>query len=187
MIEAPHSKSSFDCRWTVVAACLSLVAVTGSLWLSLGMHLKACPLCLYQRSFAMSAAAVLLVGLLTELRRTAVLHLLALPLVVGGAGIAAFHEYLELAGVLECPSGLWGAGSAPQQSLAAFLALLVATLVPATRFSASGNRPRQVAVAVAFGLLMAVGTIKSAPPMPAAPKKPYDQPLDICRPPYRSP
>ena len=34
---------------------VALLAVTGSLWLSIGMKLKACPLCFYQRTFVMGA------------------------------------------------------------------------------------------------------------------------------------
>lgn len=43
---------------------VALAALLGSLWLSIGMGLKACPLCLYQRTFVMGVAAVLGVGFL---------------------------------------------------------------------------------------------------------------------------
>lgn len=185
MTEVANSNSPFNYRCTVIAALLSVFGVAGSLWLSIGMHLKACPLCLYQRAFVMSAAAVLLVGLFTEIRRSASLPLLALPAVVSGLGVAAFHEYLELTGKLECPAGLFDVGSAPQQSLAVFLAVLVVLVVPTTRFFVSGIKPWQFAFVIAIGTLIAIGTIKSAPPMPPAPTKPYDQPLEICRPPHR--
>src|SRR5262245_9418060 len=74
--------------WNVLALVVALVAVGGTLWLSLGMGLKACPLCYYQRSFVMGAAAVLLLAQLTELRGSAVVSVLAMPLAVAGLGIA---------------------------------------------------------------------------------------------------
>ena len=170
--------------WTVVGTVLAVCGVAGSLWLSLGMNLKACPLCLYQRAFMASAAAVLVLGLLTEIRKSRILPLLALPATFAGLGVAVFHEYLELTGKLECPAGLFGIGSAPQQSVAVFLILAAALLIPFMR-PGNGVKPWQVAVAAVLGVMIALGTIKSAPPMPAAPTKPYDQPLEICRPPYQ--
>jgi disulfide bond formation protein DsbB len=46
-------------RFAVAALAVSAVGTVGSLYLSLGMGLKACPLCFYQRTFMMSTAAVL--------------------------------------------------------------------------------------------------------------------------------
>src|SRR5262245_38552223 len=51
--------------WNWLALLVSAVAVAGSLWLSLGVELVGCPLCFYQRTFAMCAFGVLLVGLLS--------------------------------------------------------------------------------------------------------------------------
>src|SRR5436190_1785121 len=65
--------------WTYVAAAASLAALAGSLYLSLGMGLKACPLCFYQRVFAMSTVGVLLLGLLVPGGRPGLASLLALP------------------------------------------------------------------------------------------------------------
>src|SRR5438105_3179089 len=70
---------------------VAVFALAGSLWLSVGMGLKACPLCFYQRTFIMGVVAVLGVGMLTGERHRAVLNLLALPSVVAGFGVAAFH------------------------------------------------------------------------------------------------
>src|SRR5436309_14988321 len=89
---------------TWLALLVSAVAVAGSLWLSLGMGLIACPLCFYQRTFAMSAFGVLAVGLLGSERR-GLLCLLALPLAVGGLAVAGWHVSLEVRGKLECPGG----------------------------------------------------------------------------------
>src|SRR5260370_16019931 len=85
---------------------VALLALAGSLWLSVGMGLKACPLCFYQRTFVMGVVAVLWIGVLTGERHRAGLNLLALPLVVAGFGVAAFHVFLELTGKLECPGGI---------------------------------------------------------------------------------
>ena len=183
-ISTAGSEQAGSIRWTAVCTVLAVCGVVGSLWLSLGMNLKACPLCLYQRAFMASAAAVLLTGLLTDLRRSTILPLLALPAVFAGLGVAGFHEYLEMTGKLECPAGLFGVGSAPQQSVATFLILAAALLFSFVR-AGNSAKPGQVAFAAVLGVMIAFGTIKSAPPMPAAPTKPYDQPLEICRPPYQ--
>lgn len=165
---------------------VALLATLGSLWLSVGMGLKACPLCFYQRTFAMSVVGVLAIGLLTGARHRNVLAVLSLPLTVGGFGVAAFHVYLELTGKLECPPGVLGLGTSPQQSLAVFLVLLVLVSLSVVSAGTFGE-PRLVAsvAAVVLGVLFAVGAIVSAPPMPSPPTKAYETPLEICRPPYR--
>ncbi len=164
---------------------VALLATLGSLWLSVGMGLKACPLCFYQRTFVMSVLGVLGIGVLTGTRHRNVLTVLALPLAVGGFGVAAFHVYLELTGKLECPSGVMGIGTAPQQSLAVFLLLFVLVLVGVVRAGTLGE-PRLAVSMAAFvlGVLFALGAVVSAPPMPGPPTKAYETPLEICRPPF---
>src|SRR5260370_8662109 len=49
--------------WVWAALLVALIALAGSLWLSMGMGLKACPLCFYQRTFVMAPVAVLVFGL----------------------------------------------------------------------------------------------------------------------------
>lgn len=164
---------------------VALVVLLGSLWLSVGMSLKACPLCFYQRTFVMGVVAVLGVGLLTGHQHRGVLNLLALPLVVAGLGVAVFHEYLELTGKLECPAGVMGIGTAPQQSLAALVVLLilVAIGVAHSGLGATARWPAS-AGALVLGLLLSVASVASAPPMPPVPTKAYTTPLDMCRPPF---
>lgn len=165
---------------------VALVALAGSLWLSIGMGLKACPLCFYQRTFVMGVVAVLGIGLLAGERHRGILNNLALPLAVGGVGVAIFHVYLELIGKLECPTGVIGMGTAPQQSLVALTALLVLIGVGVGRSRRFGEvHNAAVGGAVVLGLLLAWGAVASSPPMPAAPTKSYTTPLDICRPPFR--
>jgi disulfide bond formation protein DsbB len=187
-IQAPPSVGAASRLWTWAAFLISVIALAGSLWLSIGMNLKACPLCLYQRTFVMGVVGVLAMGLLTSVRRWGPVDLLALPLAVAGLGVAVFHEYLEATGKLECPGGLLGVGTSPQQSLAA-QALLVLFLGIGTLRSQGGLGfgPLSVVGAFVLGLLFVVGAIASAPPMPAAPTKAYEQPLEICRPPFRGP
>jgi disulfide bond formation protein DsbB len=167
---------------------VALVALAGSLWLSIGMKLRACPFCFYQRTFVMSVVAVLGVGLLAGRRHQGVLNLLALPLVVGALGVAVFHVYLERTGKLECPAGVMGIGTAPQQSLAVLLVLLVLVGVGVVRSRKVGEpHPVAVCAAVVLGLLLAWGAIASSPPMPPVPTQAYTTPLDICRPPFHAP
>ncbi len=164
---------------------VALVALAGSLWLSMGMKLKACPFCFYQRTFVMSVVAVLAIGLLAGPRQRAVLNVLALPLVVGALGVAVFHVYLELTGKLECPAGLLGVGTAPQQSLTILILLLLVVAVGVIQSRTAGEaHPAAAGAAIVLGLLLAWGAVASSPPMPAAPKQPCTTPLDICRPPF---
>jgi hypothetical protein len=167
---------------------VALIALVGSLWLSIGMSLKACPLCFYQRTFVMGVVAVLGIGLLTGERHRSVLNLLALPLVVAGLGVAVFHETLERGGKLECPAGVLGIGTAPQQSLAVLAVLLLVVVAGIVLSRKAGESPWPVAAgSVVVGLLLAWGSVASAPPMPPTPTKAYDpekQPLDMCRPPF---
>jgi disulfide bond formation protein DsbB len=171
--------------WLVLALLLSLAALVGSLALSLGLNLRACPLCFYQRTFAMALVGVLGMGLITGLARSDRFGLIAVPLAVGGLGVALFHVYLELTGTLECPEGLFGLGTAPQQSLVTFAAILGLLVgdVAAGPEGAAGKRPAFIGSLILGGLL-AVASCIANPPMPAAPSQAYPGPPDICRPPY---
>jgi disulfide bond formation protein DsbB len=176
--------------WAWAALVLSLIATAGSLYLSMGLKLKACPLCFYQRTFAMAVFAVLAVGLVGDRARAGFLCLLTLPLALGGLGVAVFHERLVLTGVLECPPALLGLGSAPAQSLTIFglLTLAIACGAWASRHQLAMPGILTVCGAALLGLVLAWGCVVSSPPLPAAPKQAYDpvkQPLDMCRPPYR--
>lgn len=173
--------------WTWAALAASGATVAGSLYLSLGMDLLACPLCFYQRTFAMSVVGVLAIGLLTGAARGGVLSLLALPAGVGGLGVAAFHVFLELNGTLECPAGVLGVGTAPQQSLAALA--VVVTLLVRDALAARGQAGLQMPAflsSLVLGGLFAWGCVAGSPPLPKVPEKPYDAPLKVCRPPYRA-
>lgn len=185
MSEGSPSKSSV-LGWTACALAIALLGLAGSLWLSIGMGLKACPLCYYQRTFMMAVVGILLTGLLTPARTSALPNLLALPAAVGGLGVAVFHVGLEAAGKLECPGGLLGLGTAPKQSLAVFVLLLIplaGAVVQGRKSTGSGGWAALTGVVA--GALFALGGIKSAPPLPTPPAEPYDEPLIVCRPPYQ--
>src|SRR5688572_30696598 len=170
------------------ALVLALVASAGSVWLSLGLGLKACPLCFYQRSFVFGAVGVLAMGFLAG-ARPGLPSLLALPLGAAGLGVALFHNIRALGGRAKCPGGLAGVGTAPQQSLIAtglVVALLIAGAAAGARSAPSG-RGRNIAAGLLFGVLAGALAIVSAPPLPAAPAKPYETPFDMCRPPFRVP
>ena len=166
------------------ALVVSLAALGGSIFLSLGLNLKACPLCFYQRTFVMSLVAVLGTSLVLHGGRGIRIGLLALPLATAGLGVALFHEFLELKGTLECPLGVFGVGTAPQQSLAMFVVVFAILAVDVLR---------RAAVWPAFpgtlliGGLLAVASCTTNPPMPAPPTQPYPSAPEICRPPYHAP
>ena len=173
--------------WTWAALLVGLLALAGTLYLSLGMGLRACPLCFYQRTFVMAVVGVLLVGLVAGGTRPGLLSLLVLPLCVGGLGVAYFHVYLEQQGILECPYGILGWGTAPQQSLGAFVLLTLLVLVDVRH--SLGSRGRAWAAALGplvLGALFAWGAIASTPAAPK-PTALYKLPLDEdgCRVPYR--
>jgi len=173
-----------------LAFLASIVAVTGSLYLSLVMKLVACPLCFYQRTFAIAACAVLTVGLLTGMGRAVPLSLLALPLALGGLGVSGFHVYLEATGKLECPKGIWDLGSAPQQALGALVLLtLLLLLDAASRVGTVRFGGFAFVLGLALGGAAAYGCVISAPAIKPR-DKPYDaekEPFNICRPPYDAP
>jgi disulfide bond formation protein DsbB len=172
-----------------VASVFSVLGTFGSLILSIGLNLKACPLCFYQRSFVMASLAALILGRFVERSRPGLICLLSVPLAWAGLSVAAFHEYLVLTNVLECPQALVGLGTAPAQSLAMFAALAATTTIGAWigRRESSRQGIGTLFGASVLGVLMAAACVKSSPPLPAAPTAPYDplkQPLDTCRRPF---
>jgi disulfide bond formation protein DsbB len=174
---------------TWVALGVALVGASGSLYLSLGMGLHACALCFYQRAFVLAALGALATGLAAGVGRGGGLSLLVSPIALGGLGVATFHVKLELDGTLECPAGVWGLGTAPQQSLAVFLALTLVLVVDFVRPSAAPNGSSLGALALAGGLGAAVafGSLYANPPLSDSPSKPPDGPPKVCRRPYVGP
>jgi len=177
---APAAPAARFGLFAALALLVALAAVGGSLYLSLGMDLKACPLCLYQRAFVMAAAGILLLAWLAGSPQPGLASLLALPPALAAAGVAAFHVYLEQTGKLVCPQGVLGVGTAPQQALAVQALLLLLLVVDVGRHCCW-----QAAVAGLLGVAFAVGAVVSAPPMPKP--EPFDKPPDRCRPPYPGP
>jgi hypothetical protein len=165
--------------WQHAALLLALAGLAGSLYLSIGMGLKACPLCFYQRSFVMAVAAVLSIGWLLHLQQES-LCMLAIPLAASGLGVSLFHVYLEFTGKLECPQGMFRLGTAPQQAFA-LLALLFAALLGG---ALTLRRSSLVSIGILLGAALAAASIWSTPPVPNAPSQPYVEPLTICRPPF---
>jgi disulfide bond formation protein DsbB len=178
MLETTRPPRSTIYAWT--ALLMGVVAVGGSLYLSSAhMGLKACPLCFYQRTFAMAVIGILVIGLLSRVDAT-LLSLLALPSAVGGLGVAIFHVYLVQTGKLECPKGLLDLGPAPVQSLAAYALMLFPLLADVFRARAVAGL-----AAVVLGSVFVWASISFNPAPPPAPDKPYPKPPDICRVPYR--
>src|SRR5438552_1180280 len=100
--EAPPPAPKSVLFWNVAALVVALAAVAGSVWLSLGKDLWACPLCYYQRAFVMSVAALLFMAQLTDVRGSAFTSVMAIPLAAAGLSIAGWHVYLEWNGKLVC-------------------------------------------------------------------------------------
>lgn len=173
------------------AITMAVVGTVGSVFLSVGLGLKACPLCFYQRSFVMAALAVLALGRFLEPSRPGLICLLCVPLAWAGLGVAVFHEYLEMTKVLECPPVLWGI-TAPVLSLIVFnfLATDVSYGAWCGRHESTRQSLSTLIAAALAGVALAVACVKSSPPLPAVPTAPYDavkQPLDTCRRPFRAP
>lgn len=166
--------------WILVPAAAA--GVVGSLGLSLALGLKACPLCFYQRSFALVALVALLLAQWNASAEGRAMGLrLAWTSCLAGLGVALFHVRLEARSVLECPDGVLGVGTAPQQSLA-FFVLFAALLAP--RVFARGWARGPAVLATVLGVLVAVASLVANPPLPPVPTKPYTEPPTICRPPF---
>jgi disulfide bond formation protein DsbB len=115
--------------FTATALAAAIASVGGSFSLTLGLGLIACPLCLLQRAFAVAVLGILFLGLVTKIRDTGLVNLLAfLPTMIGTL-IAAWHTVLDVTGQQICPSGVLGLGTTAQQSLASYV-LILAALVP---------------------------------------------------------
>jgi hypothetical protein len=135
----------------------------------------------------MAVAGILLTALLTAARGSALPHVLALPATVAGLGIAVFHVWLEVSGTLECPHGIFGVGTAPQQSLTVFLLLLIPQSMAVIRERQSREFGIvAIVTALVFGALLGVAAIKSSPSLPPVPDQPYDTPPAVCRPPFQT-
>jgi disulfide bond formation protein DsbB len=171
----------------LLALLFSAAAVAGSLYLSLGLGLVACPLCFYQRTFAFALVGLLTTGVLLPESRHGRLCVLALPLAVGGLGVAGFHTLLATTGKLECPLGIADLGPAPVQSLTVFVLITLAVVVGAV---GEMKRDPRTILAVVAALALGAGAVYGsvvANPVPPEPKEPYpaDQKVLTCRVPYR--
>lgn len=189
MIEPDATKKHSASVWSVAALCMGMLGAVGSVYLSIGLGLKACPLCFYQRSFMMAATVVLATLLWLDGLRSTRACIVALPLAWAGVAVAAFHEYLVLSGKLECPPALFGWGDGPAQSLAAFTVLTLLCLAGAwaNRRTAVRQGFPTIIGAAFIGVGLAWACIVSAPPLPPCPTQPYNpakQPFDMCRPPF---
>ncbi len=187
MLLAQTGTGTQEALWFWIALLIAAGGTGGSLWLSLGKKLKACPLCFYQRSFVIAPLGVLLLGALSGTGQWDLFALLALPAATPGLAIAVFHVYLELSGKLECPPGALNLGSVPKQSCLMFVLLTAALVLQALGAEVSGvlGAGGLIAIAVLFGVLLAAGSVAATPGPPPPPKEPYPGPPETCRPPYR--
>lgn len=181
-VEAPGGNGVL----TWLAFLVSLGVAAGSVWLTVGMHLIACPLCIYQRAFAFAALGVLIVGVFVGVRRRGLLSALALPPAFAAIVVAGFQIYLELDETLECPLGPFEIGSAPQEAGAALAALLLVLLVDSLVGGAGKVGAAAVCGAAAVGILLGVASLATAPTL-VRPKAPYEVPVEKfgCRPMFK--
>jgi len=169
-----------------VALLVALAGSIGSVWLSVGLGLKACPLCFYQRTAVFLVLGTLLLGLCAgRFLARPVAAWLTVPACLLGLCVALFHVYLERSGALECPPGIAGLGTAPVQSLALFLLLTPPVLLSAFRSADVGAG--RIGLAALLGVVLAYASIQSAPPLLPVPKAAYTDALIICRPPFKAP
>ena len=173
-----------------LALLVAIAASAGSLYLTLELGQKACTLCLYQRAFAFALTGVLATGLLAFRDRAARVCLLALPVALGGLGVAAFGAYLGSTDwprqnenwYLACPTGIEGYGTASQQAFAAFGAATLLVLIGAVaEVKVSGHGGIALIVGLVIGVGAAYGCIIGNPPMEAA-KPAVPGELTECRP-----
>lgn len=171
-----------DASVAIWAALLAaVVAALGSLWLTMGMELEACPLCYYQRTCVLGVVGILAVGLMLKNQSAAALGVLALPVAVAGLGVGLMHNYLEFTGKLECPHGIGGFGTAPQQALAVQAILVVILLI------AGHGRIAGLLVAVLLGGGIAWLLFATAPKPKAMSREAYKSPPKMCRMPDPNP
>jgi hypothetical protein len=103
---------------------------------------------------------------------------------VAGLGVAGYHVWLEVSGKLECPAGILGIGTAPQQSLAIFVALVALLLLDVLLGPAdSPAAGPALLLGIALGGLLAVASCVANPPMRRPPPEVYARPPEVCRPP----
>jgi disulfide bond formation protein DsbB len=162
-MNTPAREARFS-PWSAAAFLVAAAMIAGTLYMSLGLGLKACPLCIYERSFVMAVAGVLVLGALSPSGRPGSAALLALPAAAAGLGVAAFHVYLDRTGVLECPPGILGIGHGPDQSLAGFV--LLTALLACGALAGPARRTAATTVSLVLGLALAFASVKSAPPLP---------------------
>lgn len=174
--------NELDLLFAWAGAVIAGLTVLGSLYLSMGMGLAACPLCYYQRTFVMGAFAVLLIGASFGLATEVCLPALALPTALAGLAVAGQHVWLEASGKMECPRGAFNLGTAPQQSLGAIGLLSLVLIVGALLSERPGSGWGPVAASAGLGVLLALACLRSASPPPKpAPEAYREKPL-TCRP-----
>ncbi|MBA2225021.1 MAG: disulfide bond formation protein B [Thermogemmata sp.] len=180
--------------YALLALLASMAAVAGSLYLSLGMDLQACTLCFYQRALALALVGVLLPGVLALRDRGGRLCLAALPVAIGGWGVALFHVWLgwtywprsQAAWYLACPEGIYGLGTAPQQSLAIFTLIMMFLLIGGLREVRKTHQEHAtLLLAVILGAGIAAGCLLANPKMPDPKPLPPGK-LSTCQPTPRS-
>jgi len=178
--QAQPIKESFSpgiAAW--VALLVAGLPSFGGIYLALGEGKFPCPLCFYQRSFALATFAVLLVGLIGGMTSRISLATLALPLAFAGLGVALWHVYLESSGKLTCPSGILGISTAPMQSAAAFSLLCLLLLVESAR---QQLLPAIGAALLGLGIAYACWSSNPQPKRPI-PQEEYEAEPRICLPP----
>ena len=156
--------------WVWLSLVLALLTVAGSISLTLVAGLKPCPLCFYQRTFAMGLLGLFAVVLLMR-TPAAALSIGAVPMVIGGFGVSVFHVYLELSKTLDCPSGLFGVGTAPQQSFAMYILLVIAVMGGCL---AARVKLKALTAGCVLGVGFAVLSCISNGPLPSTPNPKFD-------------
>ena len=177
----------------LLALLVAIATAAGSLYLTIELGHKTCTLCFYQRAFAFALVGVLVTGMLAFRDRAARVCLLALPVAIGGLGVAGFTSYLGMTDwprqnenwYLACPMGIEGYGTDSQQSLAAFgVATLILLIGAVGEVKVSGHGGLALLAGIALGVGAAYGSIIANPPI-EQPKPAQPGTLLECRPTLR--
>jgi disulfide bond formation protein DsbB len=172
--------------YTWAALAVAVLTVLGAFYLSFVEGKFPCPLCFYQRAFALGVVGVLAAGLVSGVNARISVATLALPVASAGLGVALWHVHLVRTDVLVCPAGMFGISTAPAQSMAAFGLLSAVLVLDAYQAGRQGNGFLPVVASVVLGFVLAapccLKLFNEQPKRPIPAQEYEDESPKICLP-----